>query len=315
MDEDHIHLTGYTAEDVTPGIDLNVADNICGADAVSQLNSLKSQFFEQIVPEAKENLEVDEDVPIWLALAAFHHAEVWVEGRKQPSTIKEAMRLPEWNEWREAIRKEILGLIEIGVWAEIPREAVPKGVKVLPGKMILEIKTEDGKFKKCKARYVSRGDLSSRGEHYWETSSHQVRSKSLRIYFATSAVDYARTKRKSFIPRNLDIRQAYINESAKLENLKFIWNCQNGQMILAITNPRDLLLRCCGIYTVNQMVAEPLKENCLNLWTKLVRLQRSAIEWSSNGVGKKKTSKFWHMSMTSSIVGQQMPFVMNSTVL
>ena len=216
MDEDHIHLTGYTAEDVTPGIDLNVADNICGADAVSQLNSLKSQFFEQIVPEAKENLEVDEDVPIWLALAAFHHAEVWVEGRKQPSTIKEAMRLPEWNEWREAIRKEILGLIEIGVWAEIPREAVPKGVKVLPGKMILEIKTEDGKFKKCKARYVSRGDLSSRGEHYWETSSHQVRSKSLRIYFATSAVDYARTKRKSFIPRNLDIRQAYIKRKRKV---------------------------------------------------------------------------------------------------
>ena len=212
MDEDHIHLTECPSEEVTNGIELSVSDNMQGVDSV---NHLKTQFFDQIVPEAQHNLEVDEEVPVWLALAAFHHAEIWVDGRKQPSTIKEAMRLPEWEEWRETIRKEILGLIEIGVWAEIPREAVPKGVKVLPGKMILEIKTEDGKFKKCKACYVSRGDLSSRGEHYWETSSHQVRAKSLRIFYATSAVDYARTKQKSYVPRNLDIRQAYIKRKRK----------------------------------------------------------------------------------------------------
>ena len=89
------------------------------------------------------------------------------------------MRLPEWPEWKEVIRHELEGLIQIGVWAEVPRETVPHGVKILPGKIILEIKTEDGKYKKCKARYVSRGDFATRGEHFWETSSHQVRAKSL----------------------------------------------------------------------------------------------------------------------------------------
>jgi hypothetical protein len=96
-------------------------------------DNIRGLFFNQIVVEAREELGV-ESVPAWLALGVFHHAEIWVEGRKQPGGLKEAMRLPEWPEWKEAIRKEVQGLIEIGVWAEVPRETVPHGVKVLPGK-------------------------------------------------------------------------------------------------------------------------------------------------------------------------------------
>jgi hypothetical protein len=163
-----------------------------------------------VVHLVQEELGTQQEVPLWLALAVYNQAEVWVDDRKQPLSIREAMTLKEWAEWKEAIMKEIGGLIAMGVWKEIPRSEVRKGAKVLPGKMILEIKTVDGKFSKCKARYVSRGDLSSRGEHYFESSSHQVRSKSLKMFYAMAAADYGRTKKKCFLPRNLDISQAYL---------------------------------------------------------------------------------------------------------
>jgi hypothetical protein len=164
----------------------------------------------EVVHAARETLGDQSEIPLWMALAVFHRAEVWVDGRIQPYTIKQAMRLKEWPEWKEAIMKEIQGLLQVGVWREIPRSSVTPGTKILPGRMVLEIKTVDGKFDKCKARYVSRGDKSNKGEHYFESSSHQVRSKSLRMFFAMAVVDYARTGKKSYVPRNLDIKQAYI---------------------------------------------------------------------------------------------------------
>jgi hypothetical protein len=162
-----------------------------------------------IVKVLKERTEMKE-VPTWMALAVYHNAEVWVDGRKQPYTIQEAKGLKEWEEWKAAIMKEIAGLIAVGVWKEVWRSDLKAGTKVLPGRMVLEIKTVDGKFEKCKARYVSRGDLSTRGEHYYESSSHQVRSKSLKMFYATAVTDYAKTGKQSKVPRNLDISQAYL---------------------------------------------------------------------------------------------------------
>ena len=101
-------------------------------------------------------------------------------------------------------------MIEIGLWAEVPRESVPKGTKILPGRIILDIKLIDGKFDKCKARYVLRGDLSKHGEHFWESSSHQARAKSMRMMYANAVADYGRTRNKSYLVRNLDVKQAYL---------------------------------------------------------------------------------------------------------
>jgi hypothetical protein len=213
LDEDHVFIAleheQQGGEHSESALHVQMDDHLQLGAKDNYFENMKSRFFEQIVIEARENLGLEE-VPVWLALGVFHHAQIWVDGRKQPASIKEAMQLPEWPEWREAIRKEVLGLIEMGVWAEVPRSSVPQDVKILPGKLILEIKTEDGKFKKCKARYVSRGDLSTRGEHYWETASHQVRAKSFRMFFATAVADFAKDRERCFVPRSLDIRQAYI---------------------------------------------------------------------------------------------------------
>jgi hypothetical protein len=101
----------------------------------------------------------------------------------------------------------------MGVWKEVSHYELEAGTKVLPGRMVLEIKTKDGKFEKCKARYVSRGDMSNHGEHYFESSSHQVRSKSLKMFFATAATSYGDTGKECYLPRNLDISQAYLSRA------------------------------------------------------------------------------------------------------
>ena len=52
--------------------------------------------------------------------------------------------------------------------------------------------------------------MSQHGEHYFESSSHQVRSKSLKIFYALAVANYGRTKKHCWRPRSLDIAQAYL---------------------------------------------------------------------------------------------------------
>lgn len=166
-------------------------------------------FLNEIMSSAKSQCP-EQEVPLLLALAVYSRATVYVDGKVEPYTLPQAMRLEEWPQWKAAVIKEIQGLLEVGVWKEVLRCEVRPGAKILPGRLVFKIKTVDGKFDQCKARYVSRGDKSNRGEHYWESSSHQARSKSLKLFFSTSIADFARTKKKSHLVHSLDIKQAYL---------------------------------------------------------------------------------------------------------
>jgi hypothetical protein len=174
--------------------------------------NLEKLFFSKIRSVVAGKLNMKQcKVEDWLAMAVFNNAEVFVCGMKKPMSVKEAMRMKEWPEWRKAIQKEIQGLINVGVWNEVDRSEVPEGVKVLAGKILLDIKTKDGKIDKLKARYVSRGDLSTQGEHWYESASHQMKNKSMKIQFAIAAAKlYKSGGRRSYVPRSLDIKQAYI---------------------------------------------------------------------------------------------------------
>ena len=168
----------------------------------------RDRFFAEIVNQVSQ--ELGRHVKTWEAFAVFHRAEVWVHGMKKPHSVKEAMRMKEWPLWKDAIRKEILSLIANGVFAEVPKAAVPSTAKIFPGRLVLDIKTKDGKIDKFKSRFVLRGDLSRKGIDYFESASHQVRGKTLRTLYAMAAVDYARTKKESYIPRFADIKTAFL---------------------------------------------------------------------------------------------------------
>ena len=94
------------------------------------------------------------------------------------------MKSPDWPIWKKAIEKEIVGLILMDLWDEVPRTQVPEGHRVNSGHFVFKIKTEDGKFVKCKARYVFGGHRSVAGIDFVDTMAHMAALKSVRSILA-----------------------------------------------------------------------------------------------------------------------------------
>ena len=142
------------------------------------------------------------EMPAWFALAAFHKAQVWVENMKEPISLVEAMRTPEWDKWKASIEKEVMGLIAMNLRDEVPRTSVPDGQRVNSGHFVFKIKTEDGKFVKCKSRYVFGGHRSVAGIDFMDIMAHMAALKSVRTVLALAAP-------AGHYLRNFDISQAF----------------------------------------------------------------------------------------------------------
>ena len=52
----------------------------------------------QLITLNQVSQELGRHVKTWEAFAVFHRAEVWVHGMKKPHSVKEAMRMKEWQE-------------------------------------------------------------------------------------------------------------------------------------------------------------------------------------------------------------------------
>ena len=142
------------------------------------------------------------EMPAWFALAAFHKSQVWVDGMAEPMHLTDAMKSPDWPKWKKAIEKEIMGLIMMDLWDEVPRSHVPHGQRVNSGHFVFKIKTEDGKFLKCKARYVFGGHRSVAGIDFVDTLAQMAALKSVRTVLALAAP-------AGHYLRNFDISQAF----------------------------------------------------------------------------------------------------------
>ena len=142
------------------------------------------------------------EMPAWFALAAFNKAQVWVDGMKEPISLVEAMKTPDWPKWKASIEKEVMGLVAMDLWDEVPRINVPNGQRVNSGHFVFKIKTEDGKFVKCKSRYVFGGHRSVAGIDFMDTMAHMAALKSVRTVLALAAP-------AGHYLRNFDISQAF----------------------------------------------------------------------------------------------------------
>ena len=129
------------------------------------------------------------ELPGWLASACAAKVQLMVDGMKEPMTVEEAMDLPEWKMWQEAIEKEVSGLVKIGTWEEVD-ESVPaaRKKKILPSKLVLTLKTrEEGGvmvLDKVKARLVGGGHKSVAGRDHFETAAYMAMSKSVKMMLA-----------------------------------------------------------------------------------------------------------------------------------
>ena len=120
--------------------------------------------------------------------------------------LADAQASPEWPRWKAAIEKEIGGLIRLGVYNEVNRNNAT--TKVVPTQMIFDIKL-DGSFK---CRFVVRGDLTTKGEHYLETRSSMVSMEAVRTVLALAAGnDWALT--------TTDFSQAYCHATEDNKSL------------------------------------------------------------------------------------------------
>ncbi|KAE9145751.1 hypothetical protein PF005_g33663 [Phytophthora fragariae] len=83
---------------------------------------------------------------------------------KDPKNVREAMRDPRGEKWKQAIREEIEALEQNGTWKVVKK---PENAKLLHTKWVFKLKTHaDGTIERYKARLVARGDEQEYGVDY-----------------------------------------------------------------------------------------------------------------------------------------------------
>jgi hypothetical protein len=93
------------------------------------------------------------------------------------------MASPQSKQWLLSMKEEHTALEEQGTWTEVPKTTVPKGIKILTGKWVYDIKP-NGRYK---SRWVIRGFQQQLDP--WETTrSAVVRGTTLRIFLHIAVI-------------------------------------------------------------------------------------------------------------------------------
>jgi Reverse transcriptase (RNA-dependent DNA polymerase). len=119
-------------------------------------------------------------------------------------SFTEAMSGSDAHHYVEAMKKEILALLQQRTWTRVNRNDVPKNPdgsmrKILKGTWAFKLKRlPDGTPLKYKARYCCRGDMQTAGVDYFDTYAPVVQWSTIRIVltlalkhgWSTRQVDY-----------------------------------------------------------------------------------------------------------------------------
>ena len=105
-----------------------------------------------------------------------------------PKNLAEAMNRQDSREQKIAIDAEYRSLVDKQTWSLVERSELPKGAKVLTGKLVLKTKRDkDGKILKYKARWVVRGFEQRYGRDFTHTYAGVCRNTSWKIAIALAA--------------------------------------------------------------------------------------------------------------------------------
>ena len=101
---------------------------------------------------------------------------------KEPRSVKEALNLPERQNWIDAMKAELDALVENGTWEVV--DEPKKGTNIVDSKWVLKIKFDaDGDVKRLKARLVARGFSQKYGVDFSETFAPVIKMSSVRQFF------------------------------------------------------------------------------------------------------------------------------------
>ncbi|KAK2067679.1 hypothetical protein P8C59_001393 [Phyllachora maydis] len=111
-----------------------------------------------------------------------------------PTTYKQVLKLPrdERSKWLEAITKEFIQLLELGVFKFLPRSLLPSNRKLITCRNVLKVK-KDAKNRpiKYKSRLVARGFMQVEGLDYTVTYASTSILPTWRILLAIAASNKA----------------------------------------------------------------------------------------------------------------------------
>ncbi|KAK2074909.1 hypothetical protein P8C59_009079 [Phyllachora maydis] len=182
-----------------------------------------------------------------------------------PTTYKQVLKLPrdEQSKWLEAITKEFIQLLELGVFKFLPRSLLPSNRKLITCRNVLKVK-KDAKNRpiKYKSRLVARGFMQVEGLDYTVTYASTSIPPTWRILLAIGAVLDWEIEQADFIG-------AFLNSALREE---IYMEIPEGLLDLAASNKAiyKLLLK----YSYN-----PSTPNIIKLSKALYSLKQSPREW------------------------------------
>ncbi|KAK2067527.1 hypothetical protein P8C59_001263 [Phyllachora maydis] len=182
-----------------------------------------------------------------------------------PTTYKQVLKLPrdECSKWLEAITKEFIQLLELGVFKFLPRSLLPSNRKLITCRNVLKVK-KDAKNRpiKYKSRLVARGFIQVEGLDYTVTYASTSIPPTWRILLAIGAVLDWEIEQADFIG-------AFLNSALREE---IYMEIPEGLLDLAASNKAiyKLLLK----YGYN-----PSTPNIIKLSKALYGRKQSLKEW------------------------------------
>ena len=96
----------------------------------------------------------------------------------EPTSLREAMRTPEFQQWRESMQEEYDSQIENKTWILVDR---PKGRKVIRCRWVYKVKDDGKGNKRFKSCLVAEGFSQLPGTDYFETYSPVVKMDTLSV--------------------------------------------------------------------------------------------------------------------------------------
>ena len=120
-----------------------------------------------------------------------------------PKDFFDALLDPRWREWIKAIRKEMRGFEENGVFYRIPRSEMKPGKFPIKSLEIFSHKYKHGKLSRFKYRHAARGDMLRAKKDYGNTYWASVSSPTLKLFCAI-AVETGEQ------PEVIDVQTAYL---------------------------------------------------------------------------------------------------------
>jgi hypothetical protein len=126
-----------------------------------------------------------------------------------PRSYPQAMNSPHASYWKDAIAKELAGLVQLNTWEVVHISSMPRGANLMNCHFVFAVKRKaDGSIEKFKARLVADGNTQKYGVDFDRVFATVVKTLTIRLVLAIAAA-------RDFNLSSIDVRQAYLQAELK----------------------------------------------------------------------------------------------------